>query len=251
MRLPPQVSPTAPRRPLWVLVIAGVYALLLGSVLLLPVLWYWDEGPSDSNWDVIKFAVIWLGILLFCQAALLFVPVQVARRRAITRRSLWVPVGITGLLVGILVLVGGFAVAEWWRFNDDMIAWAIVAAAVSSWIGWAVLFYWLGLAQGTNTVALRVHRWLLAGSVLELLVAIPAHLIVRRRPVCCAGIYTGTAIAMGVVIMVLAFGPSVALLFVRRWKKITPRSDVGHGFEVITQRETAGDLPLSAKGEAP
>jgi hypothetical protein len=57
--------------------------------------------------------------------------------------------------------------------------------------------------------------------VLELLVAVPTHIVVRRRSDCCAGFATGLGICIGVVIMFVAFGPSILLLYYRRRKQIT------------------------------
>ena len=69
---------------------------------------------------------------------------------------------------------------------------------------------------------MKLHRYLIAGSVLELLVAVPSHIIVRRRDECCAGLLTGTGICLGVVITLVSFGPSVLLLYYRRFKQISP-----------------------------
>jgi hypothetical protein len=52
--------------------------------------------------------------------------------------------------------------------------------------------------------------WLLKGSVLELLIVVPCHVIVRRRHDCSAPIATGLAI------MLLSFGPSVLFLYKKR-----------------------------------
>jgi hypothetical protein len=62
----------------------------------------------------------------------------------------------------------------------------------------------------------RAVTWLLRGSVLELLIAVPAHIITRRRHDCSAPIVTGFGISSGLAIMLLAFGPSVYLLYRKR-----------------------------------
>jgi hypothetical protein len=72
-------------------------------------------------------------------------------------------------------------------------------------------------------VGSRLGRYLLAGSALELLVAVPAHVYVRRRTECCAGIATGTGICIGVAVMFLAFGPGVVMLYLKRVRQISNR----------------------------
>jgi len=47
-------------------------------------------------------------------------------------------------------------------------------------------------------------------------VAIPAHIYVRQKDYCCAGVGTFTGMAFGFSVMVLAFGPGVFFLFIRR-----------------------------------
>ena len=62
----------------------------------------------------------------------------------------------------------------------------------------------------------RAVNWLLRGSVAELLVAVPTHVIVRRRDDCCAPAATFWGIVTGLSVLLLAFGPGVYFLFARR-----------------------------------
>jgi hypothetical protein len=134
-----------------------------------------------------------LGLLLL--AGLLFVPLQVRRQRSLTRRSIWIPLIITGALAAILAYAFGLAL---WELADPDIYhrginpfYWLILPALSAWAFWSGIFFLLTAKRGKTTVALALHRWLLAGSLLELLIAVPAHLIVRRRSECCAGIMTG------------------------------------------------------------
>ena len=70
----------------------------------------------------------------------------------------------------------------------------------------------------------RITRWLLRGSILELLIAVPSHIIVRRRGDCCAPAGTFWGIATGISIMLLCFGPGVFFLFVARFKRLQLKS---------------------------
>jgi hypothetical protein len=76
----------------------------------------------------------------------------------------------------------------------------------------------------TRTLLKRMHRWLLRGSILELLVAVPSHIIVRRRGDCCAPLGTFWGIATGISVMLLCFGPGVFFLFVERFERLKPKS---------------------------
>jgi len=83
-----------------------------------------------------------------------------------------------------------------------------------AWVPWGIVFY-LYLRR-SNAVVTRTVTWLLRGSVLELLIAVPCHVIVRRRTDCSAPIATSYGIGTGIAIMLLSFGPSVMLLYKKR-----------------------------------
>ena len=138
-----------------------------------------------------------------------------------TRRSLWFPLIGSGLMAGILVFGGGIALWEWLKLESDYSAWIVVGVAALSWALWALVFWRMSASRDPASIASRLHRWLLAGSVLELLVAVPTHLVVRRREECCAGIATGIGICAGVAVMLLSFGPSIGFLYYRRWKQVS------------------------------
>ena len=68
--------------------------------------------------------------------------------------------------------------------------------------------------------ARTVARTLFAGSILELLVAVPSHVIVRGRDECCAGIYTTIGLVTGISVMLLSLGPGVYFLYIDRMARI-------------------------------
>jgi len=224
MRLPTGYSRRGRGRASWVWAVVGGYLLVLSALVVAPWGLRWMEGSNSWMWWAVATVV-----LLLTLAGLLFVPVQMGRRRDVTRRGLWWPLLAGGFLAGVLVLGGAMAALEWARMNRDPIVWAALGAGIAVWAGWVVLFFRVARRRGPEHVGMRVHAYLIAGSVLELLVAVPAHLIVRRRTECCAGIWTGFGLAMGIVVMVIAFGPAVAFLFVRRWHL---KEDGARGFPV-------------------
>ncbi len=95
------------------------------------------------------------------------------------------------------------------------------------WAIWAMIFHRFLKADSPDALLDRLTRWLLRGSVLELLVAVPSHIIVRRREDCCAPIGTFWGIAMGISVMLLCFGPGVFFLFAERCERLRPKSREG------------------------
>jgi hypothetical protein len=66
----------------------------------------------------------------------------------------------------------------------------------------------------------RQCRHLLKGSVLELLIAVPTHVVARSRDYCCAGYSTFIGITLGLAVLLLSYGPGVFFLFVERWHRL-------------------------------
>ena len=73
-------------RPYWVLAVVAAYVLLVAGVFALP----WLVYPKDTSDAYLAVALI-VGVWLLCLGGLMFVPIQVKRRRPITRRTIWLP----------------------------------------------------------------------------------------------------------------------------------------------------------------
>jgi hypothetical protein len=185
------------------------------------------------------------GTLLMGQLGLLFVPVEAARRRPLTRRTWLVPVVGSGVLVSVLVF-GGFWSLYCALYPDshpgpissDLQVWAVIAVCASCWLPWTLVFWWLARRRPIDALTRRLQQVLIAGSILELCIAVPSHIIVRRRGDCCAPGITGTAIVLGAAICLIAFGPAVILLYLKRCRDITPTPTLAeHGFEVVAKNK--------------
>lgn len=98
----------------------------------------------------------------------------------------------------------------------------ILAACAILWLLWGVVFY--RYARNSSDPVGKAVSWLLAGSVMELLVAVPCHVIVRRRHDCSAPTVTSFGIVTGIAIMLLSFGPSVLFLYKKRLDAYAARS---------------------------
>jgi hypothetical protein len=191
----------------------GAYLGDLGTVNFLPEL-FDIESLIDGGW------IAWLviAILAAAQALLLFLTVDTTRKRLRPRQRTALSVAIaafaTGLLsIAVLLPVAAAAQVEG-PFDTDLGFWIILAGF---WGFWTVIFY-LYRARVSERLD-RTVSWLVNGSVLQLLIAVPCHIIVRQRGECSAPIVTGFGISTGIAIMLMAFGPSVMFLYQKRLRE--------------------------------
>ena len=218
----PRYSP--PRRPVWVWLVVGAYVLLAATLTLGPVIVGLVSGDPFGILGTLLYALL----LSACGASLVVIPVRAARDLPNTQRSIWLP--LVGSATLAMALFGGFALAAHeFTFGgkdktgeDAAVAAALVALPVV-WLGWAVLFGFLTVRLDPERVNSRLYKALLAGSALELLVAIPMHMVVRQRGYCCAGFGTGMGIGLGLLVMLVALGPAVVFLFYRRYRQAYAR----------------------------
>jgi len=209
----------------WGIVISLFYALLVFG-LLLPagVIVAGDEHPLSGILLQDQFALYqewltWIPIvaLLSGQAILLFLSVDTSFRKTRPRAHIAVSVIAGSMLFALLavavVLCVGFAVrGDKFLLADSELG--LLGFWLALWVAWGVVFYlYFRNASGATT---KIVSWLLKGSVLELLIAVPCHVIVRRRDDCSAPIFTSFGIVTGIAVMLAAFGPSVLLLYKKR-----------------------------------
>jgi hypothetical protein len=233
----------------------AVALLLLTAPVLLDAFGDWGKnGPGISLQEI--GAVyrhwgywLWLGLLVAGQALLLLLPINIAERRLPARRPLKTPVivgafflanlcfaGLASLLCagfkegGVIKDGGGllFQYLNPFPLHQPDSGWHFFGGAiiivVFFWIVWAFIFRRFAKSDDPNALLKRSTRWLLHGSILELLVAVPSHIIVRRRGDCCAPIGTFWGIVTGISVMLLCFGPGVFFLFVERCQRLQPKS---------------------------
>ena len=205
------------------------FAALVVLTLPVGIAAFWPHTSMRDFRDVYTHWLFWsfVAVMAAGQAALLVLPVKVATRRPTTRRSLVWPIAVSGLMTGLLVIGAIFAVLEAVQRDDvsSPLTGGAVGAGALMWVGWTIVFYRLSHSSGAGDVVSRQCRLMLRGSFLELLVAVPTHVIARSRDYCCAGFYTFVGIALGLAVMLMSFGPGVFLLFVDRWKRLHPDAD--------------------------
>jgi hypothetical protein len=238
----------------WVIYTVLLYALAL-ILLTLPVVLaaFANFGKKEGNFDLndaLKIYLnwgywLWLAVLVTGQILLLLLPINISERRLPARRPLKIPVIVTGFFLANLFLAGIFSIMcaiftdgafSLFEFLDPSTIfnsrpdsqgnglWGIILLVIGFWLIWAVVFRSFAKSDDPDNLLKRLTRWLLRGSVLELLVAVPSHVIVRRRDDCCAPAGTFWGIATGISVMLLCFGPGVFFLFVERFQKLKPKS---------------------------
>lgn len=209
---------------LGLLVPAGVF--IIGGELST-----WPKFVSGVMDTYIEWSAwIPITIVISGQILLLFLSIDTSFRRLKPRAHVLVSTVVAALLLTLLLfamtLSLGVGLAGDKLFDPiDQHPWAgkaILAACAILWLLWGIVFYWY--ARNSSDPVGRAVSWLLAGSVLELLIAVPCHIIVRRRHDCSAPMVTSFGIVTGIAIMLLSFGPSVLFLYKKRLDAYASRS---------------------------
>jgi len=217
----------------WALLTVLLYLLTLfiltGPVLFASFLDRATPFPAFSDvqefyHEIFKAWPYWLalGIVGILQALVLLAPIQVARQRPISRAP-WIWLALTaGFLMGLLFLAMGAVALETLFFDKGSpeMFMAAGAGALLSWAVWFVVFLRYAQVHDDASRIVRVVDRLIAGSIAELLVAVPCHVYVRDQKYCCAGFGTFVGIATGLSVLFFAFGPGVFFLFVKRARRL-------------------------------
>ncbi len=244
----------------WAIYTAALYAIAL-LLLTVPITavafgdWGVNQGVTSFT-EILKLYSawqywLWLGVLVTGQVLLLRLPINIAERRLPARRPLKTPVIVTGFFLANLCLAGLLAVlcaifhdeasnvfgfvdwlrgkisgapAENFRLTDSGVFASVTILVLTFWTVWGLIFRKFAKSDDEQALVKRLTRWLLRGSILELIVAVPSHVIVRRRDDCCAPVGTFWGIATGISVMLLCFGPGVYFLFVERMRKLQAKA---------------------------
>lgn len=217
----------------WGLVVTLFYAAVV-SFLILPagiaLVGDW-KGIAELHQHIVavcRYPFTWaiVSVLIIGQALLLTVTVDTTDRRLKPKTNLTISAATTALLLAILTFAAASCIVAAVK-GDSFDSWALailIGGLLAPWLVWGIVFY--RFSRNREDAVSSAVKWLLRGSVLELLIAVPSHVIVRRREDCCAPIVTAFGISTGLAIMLLSFGPSVLFLYKRRMEKLRARSAV-------------------------
>ena len=209
----------------WGIVISVFYAVIVGF-LLVPAFFLMAGGINDPIWKIFSTGMItvlqeWLGWILIAavlsgQALLLFLSVDTSQKKLKPRTHIAISVAVSSMLFGLLTLAVIFCIG--FAARGDNFGSGFLDTSAKFFAGWVILWliwggaFYLYFRNATNVTS-RAISWLLKGSGLELLIAVPCHVWVRRRDECCAPFFTSFGIVTGIAVMLLCFGPSVLFLF--------------------------------------
>ncbi|MEA3560479.1 MAG: hypothetical protein U9R31_01735 [Candidatus Omnitrophota bacterium] len=203
----------------WALLTVGLYVLcilILGTSMFL----YLSAAMNDEVSPL--FYVFFAFALVLVQVVLLLVPVAIVQEKPIKRRKIVTSAIIGAIPMGAMALgFFGSIILMIWGENATagyLYAWPVLFIPAAFWLLWGSIFYRSFSSKEPNLFTPAITRWLLKGSILELLVAIPSHIISRQRNECCAPPLTLIAIVTGLSVALMSFGPGIFFLFVKRIK---------------------------------
>jgi hypothetical protein len=208
-----------------VLVVPGVHTIMLERNGRDLFGFYADLSREWMAW-------LWIGILGGGQAMLLFLSVDSSHRKLKPRQHVLLSGAVAAILIALLTQAAAYSLLGG-LFGDSGPMWKsllegpgrVIVLLLALWLVWGVLFFLY--AKGAPIATTRLLDWLMKGSVLELLIAVPCHVIARRRGDCSAPLLSGYGIATGLAIMLLSFGPSVLFLYKKRFDRYTKPDDNG------------------------
>lgn len=164
---------------------------------------------------------IWIlfAVMILSQICLLIIPIRMTHERPKPRRGIW-PTAIaaaflyTALLFGVIASILSAITGDDWLGG---LGWIFIAAVLpANWLLWIVIFRRFARDMEPKSYIRRITKWLMRGSILELLIAVPSHIIVRNKNVCCAHVATAAGIAAGIAVIFFAFGPGIYYLYIER-----------------------------------
>ncbi|HCO95539.1 MAG TPA: hypothetical protein DIU00_16590 [Phycisphaerales bacterium] len=232
-------------RKRWPVVTVLLYSIWV-TVVFTPVIFcitYWLGHLFVPEFDEIADSIIafygefwpfWIfcAIVIISQMLLLIIPVRIVKQRPKPRRGLWLTAVAAGALFAIVVLGIVWSVAAT-IFGDDTIEGIVPLLALifllANWIVWSCIFRTFARSSDPQCYIRRLLKWLLRGTILELLIAVPSHVIVRHKDICCADCVTAAGIATGLAVMLISFGPGIYFLYADRIESKKPKISLDDG----------------------
>lgn len=234
------VTLTLLARKRWPVMVVILYAswvtVVFMPVVLFIAMWLGDAGGLGLD-DIPDFFFglygeawpfwIFCGVVILSEVLLLIIPVRIVKQRPRPQRGLWATAIAAGALFAIVALgiVWSVFAAVLGDLSIENIAFLLALIfLLVNWLVWSCIFRAFARNTEPGSYIRRLMKWLLRGTILELLIAIPSHVIVRHKDVCCAHGITAAGIATGLAVMLISFGPGVYFLYAERIESKKPKT---------------------------
>ncbi len=219
-------------RKRWPVITILLYALWV-TIIFTPIVLFIAFGLGEPNGmalaDIYEFILglygyfwpfwIFCAILIISQILLLIIPVKIVKQRPKPQRGLWLTAIAAAALFAIVILgiVWSIVAAISGDYSIEGIIFLLALIfLLVNWLVWSCIFRAFARNTDPRSYIRRLMKWLLRGTILELLIAVPSHVIVRHKEVCCAHGVTAAGIATGLAIMFISFGPGIYFLYAER-----------------------------------
>jgi hypothetical protein len=185
--------------------LAVIYGLCALALYVIP----WVSSDTEAFYLYIPLV---LGLALqffFC-----FARGDPTTLQPVTFKRSWLPLVIGGLAGAVLAAGAALAFGELFYF-DKHADWAgyLWMIFFGSWLLWTLFFTFIVMNLPRLNALRRILLSLLAGTMLQLITTITAHVLVERRGGCLVGLATAMGILCGAAVLFWAFGPGIVLLF--------------------------------------
>ncbi len=226
-------------RKRWPVIVVVLYASWV-TVVFMPIVFFiaacLGGGGGPNIDDIPDFFLglygqawpfwIFCAVLVLSEMFLLIIPVGIVKQRPKPQRGLWATAVAAGALFAIVALgmVWSVVAAVWGDDSIERITFLVALIfLLVNWVAWSCIFRAFARNADPGSYIRKLMKWLLRGTILELLIAVPSHVIVRHKDVCCAHGITAVGIATGLTVMLMSFGPGIYFLYAERIQSRKPR----------------------------
>jgi hypothetical protein len=179
-----------------------------------------------SSFETVVFLTLWsVGVMAL--SGVLLLPVRKPVYRMERGTSLYLSVGVASLGIGVLCVGAVFMIVELMGLWESMLqyealgGWLIVLTIVPGWVLFTPLLLMYARGHRRETFLGRVSAALCAGTVIEVLAAMPLDVMVRRRTDCYCAESTFLTFWWVGTVGLIAMGPAIVVPIVarrrRRW----------------------------------
>jgi hypothetical protein len=195
---------------LTIALLLGAYSSLLGALLTAGMGWTGsniEDSIFGGLFAVLGVAAVQFTFVFTVGTKDLVEPVKPARQI--------LPFLVFAAMTFLMLFGFGLAALEFIepyvrnRPGYDGIAFLTCIGLLGLWIFWLVVVIFTSIQSPRVHFFRRFAAHLLAGSLFQLLLTVPAHMVVSRRPGCFVGLGTMMGIFGGVLVLIFSGGPAV------------------------------------------